>query len=329
MRASGPTSRFLLIAAVALFTASTAVAVTVYRRLQATRAEAQMYIDTSPFVMSANKTRDADFTFVVENYGFQYRGTTGNMIDDSVLLFGAWEKHILFFIEDYAKATGTQDTAFVDVGANTGQYTLFMASRAKEVHAVEPYPPVIRKLHANVALSKFTNVTVHELGLGVKEGVMPFLAPVGTNHGIGTFHEDPALKGQLKPGGNIRIAAGDDILKNVARIGSMKIDIEGFEESALKGLRQTLEKHRPMMVLEVSAPPGGTIASFDHLKSLFPANYTFFVLPENDHNTKFLTGRYEVDDFAPVAAGYFKNGGHWNVVAVADENAAKTPRRKP
>ena len=93
-----------------------------------------------------------------------------------------------------------------------------------------------------------------------------------------------------------------------------------------KLLRQTLEKHRPMVVVEVSTPPAGTIASLDHLKGLFPANYEFFVLVEDQ--SQFVSGKYKVEEFAPRAAEFFRAGGQRNLVAVPAEHAAKTPRRR-
>jgi FkbM family methyltransferase len=324
---TAPSYRFLFIAAIVLCAASTAFAVTYYRRHHAVAVEVQRSYEVSPFAITLTKTRDKEYSFVVDNYGYLYRGTTGNLIDDSVLVFGAWEKHILFFIEDYAKATGTRDTAFVDVGANTGQYALFMSPRAKEVHAVEPFPPVLKKLHANIALNKFTNIKVHELGLGDKEGTIPFFEPADENHGGGTFRaEGHDGKGQ-KRSADLRVATGDEVLKAATvPIGSMKIDIEGYEEPALKGLRQTLEKHRPMVVVEVSTPPAGTIASLDQLKALVPANYEFFVLVEDQ--SQFVSGKYQVEEFAPRAAEFFKAAGQRNLVAVPAEHAAKTPRRR-
>jgi hypothetical protein len=107
----------------------------------------------------------------------------------------------------------------------------------------------------------------------------------------------------------------------------MKIDIEGFEEAALRGLRQTLEKDRPLVVLEVSTPPAGTIASLEQLKGLFPANYEFFVMVENQK--QFISGRYEVVEFPPVAEAFFKEGGQRNLIAVPAEKSAKLPRQRP
>jgi FkbM family methyltransferase len=249
----------------------------------------------NPFAMTMNKTRDRDYSFVVENYGYKHRGTTGNLIDDAVLTFGAWEKHILFFLEDYTAAAGVRDTAFIDVGANTGQYALFMAPRAKSVHAIEPFPPVLKSLHANVKLNDFKNVTVHEVGLGDKDALLPFYEPADANEGGGTFREEGHDGKGQKRAGDLRIVTGDVLLANAGPTGS-KIDIEGFEEAAMKGLRQTLEKHRQLVVVEVSTPPAGTITSLDQLKGLFLANYEFYVLVENEK--QFVTGQYEVKEFA-------------------------------
>ena len=235
-------------------------------------------------------------------------------------------KHILFFLEDYMSAAGGKDAAFVDVGANTGQYTLFMAPRAKAVHAIEPFPPVLKTLHANLKLNDFKNVTVHEVGLGDKPGSIPFFEPADANQGGGSFREDGHDGKGQKRSADLPIVTGDSILASAGPIGSMKIDIEGFEEAALKGLRQTLEKHRPLVVVEVSTPPAGTIASMDQLKGLFPANYQFFVLVENEK--QFVTGRYEVQEFEPQAAAFFGKEGQRNLIAVPAEKADKLPRSR-
>jgi FkbM family methyltransferase len=320
-----PSYRFLFAAACVLMATAAALAVTYHHRWQSASAEVAARNAMNPFAMTINKTRDRDYTFVVENYGYKYRGTAGNLIDDAVLTFGAWEKHILFFLEDYTAAAGLRDTAFVGVGANTGQYVLFMAPRTKAVHAIEPYPPVLKALHANVALNHFTNVTVHEVGLGDKDALLPFFEPVDiANQGGGSFREEGHDGAGQKRSGDLRVVTGDALLANCGPIGTMKIDIEGYEEAALKGLRQTLEKHRPLVVVEVSTPPAGTITSLDQLRGLFPANYEFFVLVENDQ--QFVTGKYQVTEFAPLADAFFKAGGQRNLIAAPAERAGQVPR---
>jgi FkbM family methyltransferase len=324
MRLPVPSYRFLFFLSIGL-TVVTLLASAIYsRRMDASAKRANEELnELNPLAISAHHHRDKEFTYTVENYGFLYRGTTGNLIDDSVLMYGAWEKEILFFLNDYVRAVGATDTAFIDVGANTGIYSLFMSSRVKQVHAIEPFPPILNRLHENIRLNKFTNVTVHELGYGAAEAQLPFFAPEDVNQGTGTFRDDGT-----KEHSYLKIVAGDDHLRTVTTgpIGVMKVDIEGYEESALKGLRQTLEKHRPLVMLEVSTPlHNGTIASFDQLKSLFPANYEFFIFVPCERGA--LNGHYDLQEFAPRAANFFATDLHKNLIVVPAEHAPKMPRR--
>ncbi|MDY3554947.1 FkbM family methyltransferase [Gemmata sp. JC717] len=324
---AAPSYRFMFFAACVLAATAGALAVVYHGRWQDASAEVEKRSEVNPFAISLTKARDREYTFTVENYGYTYRGTSGNLIDDAVLAFGAWEKHILFFLDDYVNATGTRDRVFVDVGANTGQYVLFMAPRVKAVHAIEPFPPVLKALHANLKLNPFTNVTVHEVGLGEREATIPFFEPADDAHQAGGSFRGEGHDGHgQKRGADLRVVPGDALLAGTGPIGVMKIDIEGYEEAALKGLRKTLETHRPLVVLEVSTAPAGTIGSLEQLKALFPDRYECFVLAESEK--QFVNGRYEVNEFAPTAAAFFKAGGQRNLVIVPAEHAAKMPRRR-
>lgn len=299
------------------------------RKAAAAAAEAEKRNEVNPFAISLNKARDREFTFTVENYGYVYRGTTGELIDDAVLTFGAWEKFILFFMDDYTTAAKIKDTAFLDVGANTGQYSLFMAPRTKEVHAIEPFPPVLKRLDANLALNKFPNVVVHRVGLGAEAAEVPFFAADETNAGGGTFRPDDPDK---KPFGALKIVAGDEYFKShpTAPVGIIKMDIEGYEESALKGLRATMERDRPLVIVEVTTEHHqvkGSIRSFDQLKGLFPANYEF--LSFHEAQQQFVDGKYDVRPFpADEAARFFATEKQRNLIAVPAERLSVVPRSR-
>jgi FkbM family methyltransferase len=53
----------------------------------------------------------------------------------------------------------------------------------------------------------------------------------------------------------------------------IKIDVEGFEPKVLQGLRETLNRHRPVLMVEVKVFE----ANVD-LTALLPPNYTFHVI---------------------------------------------------
>jgi FkbM family methyltransferase len=273
--------------------------------------------------------RDQQFDFTVDNYGFVYKGRTGDHIDDYVLVYGAWEKHHLFFLRDYVKAVNDPEAVFVDVGAHTGTYSLFMAPHVKQIHAFEPFPPVLNRFREMIALNKITNIVVHDVGLGETAAKLPFFRSGAANSASGTFSTTFRPGDNPGPGESFQIVVGDDHLKpfKLSSLPLIKIDVEGFEEAVLKGLRRTLEQYRPVVVVEVTAPPKGTIASLDHLKTLFPEKYEFLYF--NRDRTAYLSGAYELRDLTSIAKAFF--GGQIeaqeDIVAYPVEQAARVPRR--
>jgi len=57
---------------------------------------------------------------------------------------------------------------FLDIGANTGQHSLFMSRHAKEIHAFEPWAPVLIKLRRHIEINRLKNVVVHPSGWEMK-----------------------------------------------------------------------------------------------------------------------------------------------------------------
>lgn len=125
------------------------------------------------------------FSFQAPYFGLKYAGESGNLIDDHILQYGAFEKSELFLLRDILG--GRRDLVFLDIGANTGGYSLFMAPLVAKVHAVEPFPPVLAKLRHNVALNQLGNVAIHPVGFGKERGSLPFYTPPDFNQGVGTF----------------------------------------------------------------------------------------------------------------------------------------------
>jgi FkbM family methyltransferase len=241
-----------------------------------------------------SEVRGQSYPFTVEVFGYTYKGKTGDYIDDHILAYGAYEKDVLFFMGDYVEARGNPDAVFLDVGACEGQHSLFMSRRVKQVHAFEPFPPAIDRFNGLIKLNGFTNIAVHEVGLGDKEGVVPFFAPEEDNVGSGTFlaaHK----QGEDKQVGSFRVVTGDSVLGplNLPSVDVIKIDVEGFEGPVLRGLAKTLERYRPVLVIEVTHPPKGTIKSLDDLWRLMPGGYEF--LRFQNTRGQAISGNYRLD----------------------------------
>lgn len=278
---------------------------------------ASLYRGRMPDPHAASTHRDQNYEFVIRNYGFEYEGKTGNEIDDSILFCGAWEKDFAFFMRDFLLRLGNRQAVFLDVGCNAGHHSLFLSRYVKQIHAFDPYRPALARFEKMIARNGFTNIVVHPVGLGAKEDSLPFFEPPRDNPGVGSFRGPPETR--RVPTERLRIVRGDDELAScqVSDIELIKIDIEGFEEAALVGLRKTLESHRPVVVVEVTRPPGGTIASLKQLRSLFPVEYEFRVFLADE--TTCLNGRYSLQDFASHAGNFFGTGFQANLVAYPSE----------
>jgi FkbM family methyltransferase len=267
-----------------------------YRENRRTESIAQRIGDPRAFEpLTLAELRDVNYPFTIEIYGYKYRGMTGNFIDERILAYGAYEKDVLFFMRDYIKGKNNPDAVFLDVGANTGQHSLFMSRHVKQVHAFEPFPPVADRFRQMIQLNGFSNIVLHEVGLGEKEDLVPFYAPPDHNLGSGTFLPTHA-QDRSKPVGSFRVVVGDEWLKQsgVSSIELIKIDVEGFEKPVLTGLSSTLAQNRPVVVVEVSRPPSGTIKSFGELKELFPNEYRFLNFKSN--RDYLINGKYKLLD---------------------------------
>ncbi len=248
--------------------------------------------------------RDRNYSFVVNNYGFEYEGRTGDLIDEHILIYGLWEKGLAFFMRDYLANRADEDAVFVDVGCNAGHHSLFLASQVAEVHGFDPYPPAIERFQRMIDRNKMTNVTAHPVGLGDENAELPFFAPRQDNFGSGTFN--PEWGQQDREQLTLKIVRGDDWLteKEIDNIALIKIDIEGYEGPALDGLQETLTAQRPVVFLEVTSGSKGTITSFDNLKNRFPKNYEFIAVLEYLWSTP-ADGTYVTSPFGPTEARAF------------------------
>jgi FkbM family methyltransferase len=218
--------------------------------------------------------------FTADYFGMRYHGDAANLIDAHVLLYGAWEPQVLHFLRSCADALNSDSVVFVDVGANTGLHSLFMSRYASHVHAFDPYPPVVARFRTAVDENHLSNITIHQVGLGNADELVPFHKPPGHNQGTGSFLWG-IERGNSTTGTSLQIVRGDEYFeKKGIDVDIIKMDIEGFEKPALLGLRSILERDRPVVEMEITAESGreGLFESFEDLQAAFPANYSFHTL---------------------------------------------------
>lgn len=135
---------------------------------------------------------------------------------------------------------------FVDVGANIGNHSVFVSKfcAVSGIVTFEPNPRAISLLRVNLALNACNNVDTSYVGLALGSAGrrLRIVAPPIDNLGGARLVQDD--------GGDIASLRGDDVLATKP-VGLMKIDVEGMEFDVLEGLQKTIERWRPIILIEV------------------------------------------------------------------------------
>ncbi|MEM7211248.1 MAG: FkbM family methyltransferase [Pseudomonadota bacterium] len=146
---------------------------------------------------------------------------------------------------------------FVDVGAHSGNHSVLMArmGAAATVIAIEPNEEVHRLLRTNFAINGVADrLVLHPPGTGLaaKSGQGWLLRNRKRPSESMVKAERPdELDDSMTQ--RVQLMPGDALLNTVPRIDAIKIDTAGSEVDVVKGLRQTLRQHRPIILIDHSA----------------------------------------------------------------------------
>lgn len=131
---------------------------------------------------------------------------------------------------------------FIDIGANTGYYSLTAASAgADRILAIEPYPPTFQRLTFNIQANGFGDIIhAEQTALGDHAGEATLYVPEVGDIGSSRI-SDQAIDG--KPV-NVPLRPLADLLdqQSIDRIDIMKIDVEGMEDRVLFPFFETADR---------------------------------------------------------------------------------------
>lgn len=182
-----------------------------------------------------------------------------------------------------------EDGLALDIGANIGNHAVFLSSHFREVHAFEPNPRTFQLLRFNAA--QVGNVIAHPRGLSDAD-VMGTLIENPTNMG-GTYIE---LRTTDNVPGKPPVSLGtlDTFVETqgLGDIALIKIDTEGFEARILRGARQVLERHKPLIIFELSPSDFDESGASDVVNILQDHGYRFVAIEKNFQLGKSKVGRY-------------------------------------
>lgn len=150
---------------------------------------------------------------------------------------------------------GSKNLEAVDVGANVGVFTRYLSRHFAKTHAIEPVPHLARRLRS-IAPSK---VEVYNCALGSEDGEilirtpldasgrrMDALTTAAAQNNFDLFGHSGTIETKVE---QHRLGT---LLEKAGKIGFIKIDVEGFENEVIKGALATLQRHRPLLMIEIS-----------------------------------------------------------------------------
>lgn len=173
-----------------------------------------------------------------------------------------------------------------DIGANSGVFSLAAAAAgARLVHAFEPLPRVHQILVRNIALNPALPITTWPVAIGAEEGSAALFDPGGDAPTSASLSPEFAAAhfGEL-PSVQIDVRTVDSICRErgIRTLDLVKIDVEGFEEPALRGMRGMVSACRPVILMEVL--PGQEVQLKRVVEELWPGLYVWRCIEEgNDH----------------------------------------------
>jgi len=157
----------------------------------------------------------------------------------------------------------------LDAGANIGLYTLLLRSVTdRHIIAYEPQPFLFKLFQWNLSYNRIENVDARNTACGLEKSKIAF--NIGINGAVASENQNSAAPApnsensaseswqteadQTQAGRSViqvPVVALNEDLADQSSIALLKIDCEGFEHQILLGARDVIERHKPILFLEI------------------------------------------------------------------------------
>ena len=161
-------------------------------------------------------------------------------------------------------------STIVEMGANFGLYTLAMAKasagRGCTVHAFEAQRVIAYMVCGTLALNAVENAIVHQVAVGASAGhidLPKFNYRLVSSYGsveLGTEQKEFIGQARAPSTEQVRLVSLDSL--QLTQVGLMKVDVEGMEDQALQGAVATIERDRPLCLVEWIKSDKAALAGF-------------------------------------------------------------------
>ena len=200
-------------------------------------------------------------------------------IDRQIILNKNYENDQVVFIE--REMGKNLFEYFLDIGANSGYYSFFVANKFKnlKVKAYEPNFDAFNKFKKTLNKNSFKNIEVFNFGLSDQEKKVKMYSLITHNYTHSNSTISKNLNDEDIENYNIfeaLLKLGDNQFNFYEKKLLIKIDVEGHEIEILKGLIKNLLNNKCLILIEISNKKFSEVNKYlvkNNFKQIFKSKY--------------------------------------------------------
>lgn len=230
------------------------------------------------FIYHSKSINDISIEVSIYN-GSKMLLTPRDWVQSHIFVFNAYEKAESDFI---LSLLSEQDT-FIDIGANVGYYSMLVSKKITKgkIYSFEPEINNYQRLKHNIKINEAANITAIHKACSDHNGMIVLSVAKDDNKGMNSIFLSDEYKSHSQ---EIEAVKLDSFVKenNISKISLIKMDVEGAEFLALKGMKEVLVNLKPALVVEIVKDnleaAGSSVAEFYNY--LYPLGYKSYQIDD-------------------------------------------------
>ena len=206
--------------------------------------------------------------------------TPSEHIQQQLFWYGYYEKTL----GDLLKRILQPGDVFLDIGANIGYFSLLAANKepTSKIFSFEPVKNLLQKLEKNISVNNFRNITAVNAAISDTIEEKELFVSAADNSGMSSFHPPENYSGTKE---KVKVVTIDSWFKTagLSKIDLIKLDIEGSELAALKGMQEVLQIFKPVVIAEINPETLGlfNLTPADVYEYLTNLDFTGYLITES------------------------------------------------